>query len=323
MGETVTLSAKKYFVEAKKMLEKKDLLGFVSKISIAIEVSRNDQSMLAESTYLCAEGLFTFSQHKKALESIEEALQYNTGYQAFLLKKRKGTVLGYLGNLDEAIKIFKELIAEIDDTSELVRLYIYITWVHLSLDKNQPTKERLDEVRYYLDLAHMHFDTLSNELKWKTCNAFSVYYYFSAEYHQAVECLKEALTYCEEKDLPYIYGNLAETYLKFTDEDVSHLIREFTEKAEVIGGKFNDNIAVARAFYTKAMSELNTDQLFTALDTLYLAFEYYKQAEAYPLAFECLVKINEIMSNYKIDRLRALQDSIKADFNGTPYYSKI
>lgn len=72
-------------------------------------------------------------------------------------------------------------------------------------------------------------------------------------------------------------------------------INEYTVKAEIIGSKYKEDIIVARAYYIRAMSELKKDQLFLAIDTLYLSLEHYRQAEAFSLAFDCLKKINEIM----------------------------
>ena len=319
----LTLFPEKYYEKAQNMLQKKDLLGFVSNIYVAIEAAEKNSEMLKKATFFEAEGLFKFNQHKKALESIERALKYNTGKEVFNLKNNLGKVKGYLGELDEAIKIFKDLIDQTEDVSLLTILYINIAWVYLSLDKNDPSEERLTEIEQYLKRAYEYMTSLSNELKWKICNTYSVYYFYCKDYDRAIELLKEAILYCDEKDLSYIYGNMAEIYLKIDDADVSHFIEEYTQKAEVIGQKYKDSIALARTFYIKAMSELKRDQLFTALDTLYLAFEYFKDAEAYPLAFECLVKINQIMSDYKVDRLHALKDSIKAEFNGTPYYKKL
>jgi hypothetical protein len=305
------------------MLEIKDLIGFLTNISVAVEVSRNDLAMLKKATFLMAEGLYKFQQHRKALEWIEEALKYNDGNQAFELLKYKGKVLGFLGEVSEAERVFKKLIQMTDDVSEIAGLCINIAWARLSIDKDTPLNEKIEEVKYYLDMANQYFDQLPNEKKWKLCNNYSVYYYYKGAVNQAIELLNTAVQYCSEEDLAYVYGNLAETYLSLDDEDTFEIIHEYTEKAEIIGTKYGDNVAVARAFYTKAMAEVRSDQLFTALDTLYIAFEYYTKAEAYPLAFECLVQINELMNDYKVDRLRSLQNSLKAEFNGTPYFSKL
>ncbi len=321
----LALSPAKYYDEAKKMLEEKDILGFMSKIGTAIELALvgNDEEMLAEATYLQAEGLFFNNHHKKALECINLALQYNSFQKAFTLKNRRGIVKGYLGHLDEAIDIFKGLLSETGDLSKLAVLYTNIAWVNLSLGKNPVAPEKLKEVKDYLDLTQAGFEDLPNTRKWRIYNSYSVYYYYQNDLDQAIDMLKAAMPFCEEKDLPYIYNNLAETYLKYEDGDHSALIDEYTQKSEIIGTKYNDNVNVGRTFYVKAMAELKDEQLFKALDTFYMAFEHFRRAEAYPLAFECLAKINNVMNEYKIDCLRALNRSVKTEFNGTSYYEKL
>lgn len=328
MGQTLELSPNKFYEEAKQMLESKDLLGFVKKISVAIETSRNDKQMLAKTTFLEGKSLVVFNQHSKALESITEALKYNTGSEAFELKKCKGVAKGYLGNLEEAYKIFKELLEETDkiETNLLLSVYINITWVCLILYKNNQNKQLLKEVKYYLDLGNKYFNSISDKRKFKLLNNYSVYYYYQEQFDKAIEILESSISFCEEDNLADLYNNLAELYLevdKINTGCISDVAKEYLEKAEILGTRYNNNLALGYIFYTKAMIELHEDQLFSALDTLYLSFEFFKNAEAPLNACDALLKINDIMNKYKYNNLKSLKDNLKEKLRNTPYYDKI
>lgn len=313
----------KFFEEAKKMLEEKDFVEFVSNISIAVETSRKDKEMLAKSTFLKAKGFIVFNQYTKALGYIEEALKYNTGAEAFELKKHRGVAKGFLGSPDEALTIFKELTAETDDINLLVGVYINIAWVHLTLKNNKPGERNLEEAKQYLDLANEHFDCLSNTRKWKVRDHYSVYYYYKKEYDKAIEILEDSIKYCEEQYLADVYSNLAEFYLKSDPDGISIIAKEYLEKAEVLATAYNNNLVLGYIFYTEAMIELRDDQLFTALDILYVSFEYFKKAEATVKACDCLMKINELMDEYKHSNLKSFRENLKGKLKDTPYCEKI
>ncbi len=98
---------------------------------------------------------------------------------------------------------------------------------------------------------------------------------------------------------------------------------EYLHEAEIIGEKYTNELEVGKAFYNKAMIELREDQLFTALDTFYLSFEYFKQAEALTLAFDVLGKIMEVTNEHKLECFKSLQKTLKKDFKGTSFYKKL
>ncbi len=323
MSAALELSPVKFYEEARKMLEKKDLLDFVSKISVAVEVSRNNKEMLAKTTFLKAKGLIDFNQHNKALDCIEEALEYNVGAEAFELKKYKGVAKGFLGKANQALKIFKELTFETNDINLLVGVYINIAWVHLTLKNNNPDERNLEEAKHYLDLANEHFDSLSNTRKWKVRDHYSVYYYYNEKYDKAIEILEDSIKYCEEQYLADVYSNLAEFYLKSDTDGISIIAKEYLEKAEILATTYNNDLALGYIFYTEAMIELREDQLFTALDTLYLSFEFFKKAEAHIKACDTLLKINELMDEYKHSSLKSFRENLKNKLKDTPYYEKI
>lgn len=55
--------------------------------------------------------------------------------------------------------IFKGLTTETEDANQLAGIYINIAWVHLTLKKNT-NPQIVDEVKFYLDKAEEHFDSL-------------------------------------------------------------------------------------------------------------------------------------------------------------------
>lgn len=324
MSKNKELIPNKYYSEAQKKLEIKDLLGFVAKISIAVElaINANDSQMIEKSSYLQTEGLYSLRQHKKVVETSDLAIKYNKDGDLFDLKNIKGKALGFLGETDKAVHVFKGLMEETDDKIDLAKMHLNISWVYLSLIKDHP-KELLKEAKDHLESANEFFDLLPNTLKSKVLNNYSVYYYYKDDYYKAIEILESAINFCQEEYLPFIYQNLAEIYLKLETEEVSEVIDKYMSLAEVIATKYNDDFALGRGFYIQAMSKLKAEQFFTALDTLYLSFEYFKKAEAYPYAFDCLVKINELMNDYKVDKLKSLKENVQEDFKGTAYYGKL
>lgn len=298
MEQSLEVSPKKFYEKAKHMLEKKDLLEFVSQISVAIETSRNDKQMLAKSTFLEATGLVTFNQHRKALKSITEALKYNTGIDAFKLRKQQGIAKGYLGDVDEAYQIFKDLLKETEEIDLLIDLYINISWVCLLLYKNSPDHKLLAEIKFYLDLVNQHFASISDKCKFRLLNNYSVYYFYAEQYAKAIKSLEAAIEHCIEYELADIYRNLAELYLKLDeDEEVLELAKNYLEKAEMIGNKYSNDLALGYIFNTKAIIHLREDQVFTALDTLYLSVKFFKDAEATIKVSDALAKIKEIMKS--------------------------
>ena len=315
----IVTSVEKYYEDAKEMLEKKDLAGFMECIGSAKILAGTDKNLLAKVTYLKVEGLYSFNQFKSVKNAVAEALQYNKGDEAFRLKEYKGIALGYLGEIERALKIFKALINESENNFLLTRIYINISWVHLTLDKS---RTNLDDAKKCLDLAKENFEDLPNRLKIQIHNNYSVYYFYKEDYEKAVDIINNSLEYCEEQDLPGLYNNLAEIYLKYGKGSLE-LVKEFSDKAEIIANKYNNQLELGKAFYTKAMAEIEDEDLFTALDTLYLSFEYFKEAEAYPYAFDSLVKINELMNNYKIDYLKSIKGSLQGKLNGAEFFKKI
>ncbi len=316
----LVLSPAKYYEEAKIMLEKKDLLGFMLKIGVAIEASANDKEMLANSTFLKCKGLVNFNQFGALLDSIDDALKYNTGENAFRLKKYKGVALGYLGEFKKALIIFKDLLNETDEILLLIEAYNNIAWVNLLITTIKKDDSALQEAKKYLKLIRDNFDNIDDKKRQRYFNNYSTYFSFIGEYDKAIGMQKRALDYCQEADLPKIYNNLAALYLNFDKEELSVDAIDYLEKAEVISNKNGNKFEMAKSMYTKALYELREEQYFRALDTLYLAFEFFRDAEAYSNSFDTLIKINEVISEYKIDCLSAMSEGLKNKLKGTPFF---
>lgn len=293
-------SAKKYYEEANEMLKNRDLDRFLLKIDIAELLSKTDKEMFAKIMFLKVKGLFSFCQYKKALENMPIAIEYNSGNELLRLKAYEGVMLGYLGETIKAEEIFLELIGEIEETEIefLVEVYLNIIWVYLTLCED-PETHKIEEAYKYLKLSKNNFDDLPNRFKWKILNSFSVYYFFKNEYYKSIEMLENAIQYCEEKNLADIYTNLAELYMSLDKTEISVKAEEYLKKAEIIGAKYNDAISLGYTFYSRAEAEIREDQLFRALDTLSLSFEYFKEAGAYALLSDSVLKINQLMDKYK------------------------
>lgn len=322
MGGSKLLSPQKCYEDAKIMLENKDLVGFVSKITSAILLVNNDKKMLAKALYLQVEGLYKLKQHKKALEYIPEAIKYNTGEQIFRLKNYAGVIHGYLGEVGKAERSLLKILENISNKEFLTEVYLNLVWVYLTVEKKH---KKLKDAKKYLDMAYDNFDLLPNSLKRKVCNNFSVYYYYKSDFEKSIQLIDEAFNYAEEKDLPKLYNNKAEILIKYDEEasDVFTEIKDYLDKSEVISTKFNDKIEMGFSLYIRAMLELREDQLFKALDTLYLAFDHYNEAEAYTYSLECLLKINELVSNYKADCMKTIQEKLQQKVDGNPCYKDI
>lgn len=322
MDNRFSALAKNLYEEAKSALDRQDFVEFISKISNAEFVA--DEELLPEISFLKVQGLYKFNQHKKALEYLPKAEQYNSKLNGLRLLSYKGIILGHLGNVEESKKVLKQLVNEAaSDTELLVKACLSLAWVYLTVEKNNLNEIKLAEVKEYLDLAKVHFDEMPDQIKWRICNNFSVYYYFKDDHESAIDNLKEALQYCGEKDSPDVYINLAELYLESDDAGVAQCVHEYLHKAEVVATKYKNIVALGYAFYTKAMVELREDEVFTALDTLYLAFEYFRNAEAHANACDCLIKINQIMDEYKTSRLEHLKANLKEKLLGTSYFDQI
>lgn len=268
-------------------------------------------------------GLFEFIRQKKLLESVSQRVDDGNDTEMMDLKIYEGIVYGYLGKLDQSLEIFKSIINQTKNPVIITKSYLNIAWLSMVFDKKAPKDLRMKEVKKYLDLAHENFGSLPDSLKCEILTSYSSYYYYEEDYEKAMTILKESIQYSEEESLSEVYNNLVELSLKsMANEGFSETARKYLEKAEVLGVKYHKTLSLGQTFFLRAEIELREDQFFTALDTLYLSFEHFKQAEASVLACSCLLKINELIAGYEQNNLEALK-KLKKRLAKEPEYKDI
>lgn len=301
-----------YYQEAQKMLEKKDFADFMSNIGSAIAIAktnlREDNDTYTQTLVLKVKGLLAFNQYNKVVEVVDQILQENKDINTFDLEKYKGVACAYLNEPKRAVKIFEKLIPETNDTETLNVLYLYLAWALLLIERKSTNQLTLDLVKKYLDIADSNFDLLTKRQKMSLLKNYSVYYFYKKDYDTAIQKLEEALPYCEENDLASIYVNFAELYFPADEFGTSTKALQYLHDAEVLSEKNKDELTVGKVYLTKAMFEIREDQLFTALDSLYLALTLFTRLEAYIYAFNCLLQINNLEGRCKESSLARKQE---------------
>lgn len=327
MGQSLAVLCRNYYQEAKKTLEKKEYAEFLLNLGRAESLSDNDDEMASELSFLKVQGFFKFNQYKKGLEYVEEALKHNKGERSIRLKNYKGVMLGYLGELSEAKEVFLDFVNEVQEIDLLVEVYMNVAWVVGMRYKIEKNEQYIEEMKKYLDLADIHFDNASSKNKGRILDNISFYHYSTGDYEGAIKAAEGALKYFEEKDLPKIYNNLAAIYLELDRKEsyggCSIKGKEYMEKAEILGQEYENNLEIGKAQYNQAMAKLQEAETMSAIDMLCSACEYFKKAQALTLLFDCHMKINELLSQYKEEQLRALKEIVKNDLEGTSLFEKM
>lgn len=312
-------TARQCYDDAKRMLAEKDLLGFITEITKAEVYSEADHNFLAEVLYLKAKGLLDFNHYKESIKAISEALIFNSGIARLKLLKFKGIALGYLGDLKSALKLFNELVSTTEEDNLLVELYTNIIWANLLLYKTENNGDILENVKRHLDLIEGKLECLAPAKKRRFFINSSTYYAYCKEYDQGIELLLQAIDYSDEKNLSEIYNNLAALYLESDKDGISRYVGEYTKKAEILASRNKDSLEVAKSFFTSGMAELREGDYLKALDSLYLSLKYFKEAEAYPFALDCMMTICSIENEYKVECLKLYKQKLKNEFGGTGY----
>ena len=254
------------------------------------------------------------------MECIAQAKHYNYGERILHLKNYEGVIYGYFGEVEKAERIFKDVLTEVTETQFATEVCLNLVWLYNTVSQIK----NLEGSKKYLDKANSNFTFLTRTLKFKLLQNYSVYYYFLQDYDKAEESLNEAFNYAEEKDLPALYNNLAEVHLKISENGLTLTsIKDYLDKAEVIASKYNNKMEMAFSFYTRAMLELKEERLLTALDALYLAFDYFTEVEAYSYSLKCLFKINELVNEYKVECMKTMQEKLYLKVEGNPFYENV
>jgi hypothetical protein len=210
-------------------------------------------------------------------------------------------------------------VGDTDEDQFLVELYINIIWADLLLYSTEKDERLLENVKKHLDLIEGKFECLNAAKKRQFYINSSTYYAYGKEYGRSVELLLKAIEFSEERNLPEIYNNLAALYLESDKDGISRYVTEYTKKAEMIALKNKDSLEVAKCFFTSGMAELRVGDYLKALDSLYLSLKYFKDAEAYPFAFDCMMTISSIENDYKVECLKLFKRDLKNEIGGTGY----
>jgi tetratricopeptide (TPR) repeat protein len=307
------------------MLEAGDFFGFIENISKAEVFAEEDQKTLGEISFLKVRGLFKFNHHQRVIQICSKALEYNTGEKALRLLNWSGISHVHLGYIKVAESVFLKVLAEAKQRDILFETYLNLVWLYLTVNKEKLTDKTLLKAKKYLDEAAKDFDRVSKEMKRRYCNNYSVYCFHMGYYEEAIEILEEAIGYCDERDLPLVNTNLAEIYLKSGKVSEKAILNRFYEccrVAETIGSKYGDYLSIANAKAALARIDLQEGRVISCIDSLYIALENYKKADAYAYAFECLQEINRIISDYKEERLYKLSKSLTREFDCCAYREK-
>ena len=314
MGAEAMLSAKHYLDEAKNSLEKKEFVKFISNISSAILLAKSelfyDGEILEEATYLKVKGLVAFRQYEDVQDTFNEVVSYVNDEKLLRLKRFLGIAKGYLGEVQQAKRIFEEILQTVEATDLLVGTYLNLLWVNLSLEKNKDSK-LLNDAKVYLDKISDHLLEVSTYSKYQYYQYLSLYYFHIDECEKAIEFLERSLEFCPEVELANAYVNLAEYYFHFYDNGIWDEALEYLEKAESIATKYNDYLDLGNTFYTQAKFEIRDGNYFTALDSLYLSLAHFKEANDHLKSLECLSKIDDIEAKCKKEGLTYLIEGMK------------
>ena len=314
-------SVEKYYEEAKIMLDEKDSMAFMENISYAIILSSNEMKLYSKVVFLKAKGLFLLKEYDKALKTIEEALNYNKGVERIKLLKYKGLILNYRGFFKQAIIVFKDLLTQTDDINEKTGLHINLAGVYLSMYRaGEDQSSYLDEALLHLKEAKRNFDSVNSNKKKLICINYGEYYYLIGNYEEAIDMQKKAVQYCIEKDLPEAYNNLAELYLIIDDLAQAE---DYLHDVELLAEKHKNHLEIAKGFYTTAKIEIKNQEYLKAIDSLYMALDFFIDAEALTYAFNCFNKIIAVSKQFDNVCVNSIKKGVKGYFKDTPFYEKM
>lgn len=312
------LMVSEYLEKAEESIRQKRFEDFMRLIGGAEAVAA-DPEMWSQVLYVKAKGLYQFGRCNHALEAIEMALEANQNMKNYVrLAKFKASILAYKGQYREALRLLKELLTHTDDHYLLSEVYINISWVLLEYYKREPLEMTLDEIKFYLDEAdEVLLKVDSVEKKRRILNNYAEYYKFKKNYEAARKMLEEELKFCSESQLPEVYNDLAQVYLEQGHEDV---MEKFLHDAELIASRYDNDMEVARALYTKAIARMkrnDRDDLVSVIDSLSIAFYNFTSCGAYNNAFDCFIKITEVCNALKHDCATTLKEQFKEMFSET------
>ncbi len=302
MGKKLELFLKHYHL-AQQSLENSNITLFMENIGYSKVYAHKYPDCLAKVSFLKVQGLYNLHQYEKALESIPEALKYNSDDDV-LLRNIEGQIYSSLGRFHQARTIFEHLIPRITDQELLFKIYDNLIQVYISLYKESKDTLEMNKIKEYLTIVESKLTLLSEENKGLFYNNCGIYYCYIRDYEKSIDYLNKALNCSTEEQRATLYNNLAEALLNAIEDGYSDLMHDYLDKAETLGIKYNNYGEVGRSSYIRARDELRNDQIFKATDSLYIALEHFKKAKEYSMAVECLQKINKILGEYATDEIK-------------------
>ncbi len=308
---TANLTFDNFYQNAEKSKKYNDVVSFMENIGSAKAIAIGNDRLYSKAIRLHVTGLFSLSKYQETLKVIPEALLYCAdSNDYFAIKSIEGLIYLYFGELSTGLNILLELQEKAVGSNEIVEGYLNLFTGFSYRFEAFGLEKDLKEMKKYLDLIELDVDSTTNYLKSTYLNNVGVYYYYKRDLEKSIEYLEEAAKYYSEEKLPFSYRNIASTLIEFEKDGISEKTKNYLREIEIIGTKYQNYCSIGRGLYLQALVELGEDQVFTALDTLNLAFEYFMKAERYSIAVECLEKSNEILNNYTSKELKSLKHAI-------------
>lgn len=318
MLQEVTLITEDFYELARASLDTGDFFGFVEGLSKAELLAQDDPKAMADIYFLKVRGLMKFSHYQRVIQVSPRALEYLDGEKRFRVRNWEGVSHANLGYIKMAESIFLQVLSQAGEEKKILfETYLNLVWLYLTIDRENFSDKSLVKAKKYLDLASRGFEGASDQSKWRFCQNLSTYYFHVGQFDAAKEVLEESIGYSQERELPQVYTNLAEIYLKLGD--VSEKFFGYCRDAETIGIKYDDYLSIGNSKSAMAMFELSENRVISCIDYLYQALENYRKSEAYAHAFECLEKVTKITSDYKIERMMSIGKALDREFDCTAY----
>ncbi len=301
-----------YYNQALTSLDEHNLASFMESIGAAkVLAVTNNPDLLPGINFLKIKGLFKLKEYQILINSITEALTDQTGNNLFKLQCYYGLAQLYTGQIEQALVTMTKAQQQAAGSESSVEGYLNIVMGYICQYITTREEAALDQCKHYLDLIEPHLPNVSNMLRYSYCNNYGVYYFHRRDLENSLQYIREAVQYCPEHKLPSLYNNLSDVLLKADPDGLPVDVEKYTNLAETIGLEHKDYTEVGRAFYLKAQFELRDDQLGTALDSLYMAFEYFKTAQALKFAIETLEKIQNLLQQLTSNEFITIGGKIK------------
>ncbi|AZR74696.1 hypothetical protein BBF96_15750 [Anoxybacter fermentans] len=292
-----------YLGMARKYIGTNDFVNFMKNISIAEYLSENDRESLEETLFLLAEGFYKFGKYKEAYEVVNRILTLVENEKTrYRLLRTKGMILGKMGNLDAAIKIFEKLLENCSSEGWSLN---NLAWIYLYKYQLESDTEYLPKVIQYGLKAVESFDFITDPVLKKSIliNLGNAYWYCE-NYEKALEFFLKALEFVKDDPDPKILNNIGVTYARMRKIDKAE---KYLRKAELIAERKKDYFELGQANLIRArIYEWNYNDYMKAKEYFLIAFDKFVLANALLEAYKSLkniLRLNEKLNRESIDIL--------------------